>query len=183
MFGDITSVCEQCEKEDSCSMACPEYLDQKLEQDLAKKNRDIEFSLSKYRGKALRGIGLANMDVKNIKENSMEENADYLTGVIFGQLNAFCYMVEKGCKPVAMMSLQNRYIDKAKEIVKEIDNLKFYSEYLCEGWATIYIYKHDYLLEVIKNSPKDHVTVYDHWVLGKMFGFSDDEIGKFVESL
>jgi len=112
----------------------------------------------------------------------MEEDINYLTGLIFGELNAYCYMVNKGCKPVAIMSLQNRYVDKAKEKVEKTDGLKFYSEYLCEGWTTIYIYKHDYLLEVIKSSPSEPKTAYDHWVLGKMFGFSDEEIGKYIES-
>ena len=113
----------------------------------------------------------------------MEKDTNYLTGVIFGQLNAFCYMVEKGCKPVAMMPLQNRYVDSARAAVGKIDSLKLYSEFLYEGWTTIYIYKHEYLLEIIKESPDEPKTAYDHWVLGKMFGFSDEEIGKYIEGI
>ncbi|HVJ49449.1 hypothetical protein [Desulfitobacterium sp.] len=105
-----------------------------------------------------------------------------IDGIILGELNTYCYMVNTGCKPVAMMSLQNRYIDNAKQIVENRNNLKSYSEFLYEGWSTIYIYKHDYLLEVLKSSPNEPETVYDHWILGKMFGYSDEEIGQFIKS-
>ncbi|HEY5563425.1 MAG TPA: hypothetical protein VIK72_17025 [Clostridiaceae bacterium] len=113
----------------------------------------------------------------------MEEDANYLTGVIFGQLNAFCYVIKTGCKPVAMMPMQDRYLEQVKKTIEGTDGLKFYSEYLCEGWTTVYIYKHEYLLEVIKSSPSKPKTAYDHWVLGKMFGFSDEEIGKYIEGI
>lgn len=101
---------------------------------------------------------------------------------IAGELFTYCYVVKTGSKSVAMMPIQNKYLEEAKITVGNIDGLKFYSEFLYEGWTTIYIYKHDYLLEVIKNSPDEPKTVYEHWVLGKMFGYSDEEIGKFIES-
>ena len=109
----------------------------------------------------------------------MEKDSSYYTGLIFGELNSYCYMVNRGCKSIATMGLQDRHIADAKQII-ENEKLKFYSEFLYEGWTTIYIYKHDYLLEVIKNSPDEPKTVYEHWVLGKMFGYSDEEIGKFI---
>jgi hypothetical protein len=89
-------------------------------------------------------------------------------------------MVNKGCKPVAIMALQNECVEEAKERV-EAKKLHFYSEVLCEGWSTIYAYKHEYLLDVIKSSPEKPKTVYDHWVLGKLFGYSDEEIRGYVE--
>lgn len=101
---------------------------------------------------------------------------------VVGELNSYCYMVKTGCKPVAMMPIQDRYLGEVKSIVENTDGLKFHSEFLYEGWSTIYIYKHDYLLEVIKNSPDEPKTVYEHWILGKMFGYSDEEIGRFIET-
>lgn len=111
----------------------------------------------------------------------MDKDTSYYTGQIFGELETYCYMVSRGCKPVAVMSLQNKYIDEAKEII-ETKSLKFYSEFLYEGWSTIYIYKHKYLLDIIKSSPEKPETAYEHWILGKLFGYSDEEIGKFIES-
>ena len=101
---------------------------------------------------------------------------------IAGELFTYCYVVKTGSKSVVMMPIQNRYLEEAKITVENTDGLKFYSEFLYEGGATIFIFKHDYMLEVIKNSPDEPKTVYDHRVLGKMFGYSDEEIGRFIES-
>jgi len=111
----------------------------------------------------------------------MEKDASNYTGTIFGELTAYLYMVKTGCIPVAVMSLQDRHLTEAKEITKK-NNLEFHSTFLYDGWSTIYIYKHDYLLEIIKSSPEKPNTPYDHWIFGKMFGYSDEEIGKFIES-
>jgi hypothetical protein len=101
---------------------------------------------------------------------------------IAGELFILAYSVKTGCKPVAMMPIQNRYVDEIKDYVQTVDGIKFYSEPLSEGWTTIYLYKHDYMLEVIKRSPDNPHTPFDHWVLGKMFGYSDEEIGKYIQS-
>ena len=36
------------------------------------------------------------------------------------------------------------------------------------------------MLEIIKALPHNPKTVYDHWVLGKAFGYSDESIGEFL---
>ncbi|HEY8889432.1 MAG TPA: hypothetical protein VIM70_04205, partial [Clostridium sp.] len=45
--------CKQCEKWSACFQPCNDFLDAKLEYDLAKKNRLIELSLNNYRGKKI----------------------------------------------------------------------------------------------------------------------------------
>lgn len=45
---------------------------------------------------------------------------------------------------------------------------------------TIWIYKEKYMLEIIKNLPEQPKTVFDHWILGKAFGYSDESIKKFI---
>ncbi|MEJ8552752.1 hypothetical protein [Tepidibacter sp. Z1-5] len=57
-----------------------------------------------------------------------------------------------------------------------------YTENLYEGWKVIWIYKDEYLLEVIKNMPEKPKTIYDHSVLGKVFGYFDKAIKEFIES-
>ncbi|WP_425800818.1 hypothetical protein ACHOLT_11725 [Desulfitobacterium sp. Sab5] len=110
----------------------------------------------------------------------MVKDANYYTGLIFGELNAYCYMVKTGCKPVAEMGLQDRHLEEAKEIVGN-NQLKFYSEFLYEGWSTIYIYKHDYLLDIIKSLPEKPNRTNNYWIYGKLFGYSDEEIRRFIE--
>lgn len=98
---------------------------------------------------------------------------------IKGQLNTYCQFVKCG-KPTAMMALQDRYTDNAIDIVKGKYDLSIHIEYLSEGWITLWIYKYDYMLEVIKKLPEKPKTIYDHWVLGKVFGYSDESIKEFL---
>ena len=38
------------------------------------------------------------------------------------------------------------------------------------------------MLVNIKSSPDQPNTPYDHWILGKMFGYPDEEIRDFIKS-
>lgn len=101
---------------------------------------------------------------------------DYLKA----KIHTYCYLVKRG-KPAAMIAVQNRYLDDIKSVLTE-EELNGYIEELSEGWSTVWIYKDDYLLEVIKKMPEKPKTVYDHWVLGKIFGYSDEAIKNYLRS-
>jgi len=98
------------------------------------------------------------------------------------RLDLYCDMVLKG-KPSALIALQTRYIAEADIRIKESYALKTFEQPLSEGWTSLWIYKKDYMLEVIKNLPESPKTVFEHWVLGKAFGYSDESIAEFVKPL
>jgi hypothetical protein len=102
-----------------------------------------------------------------------------MNNIILEQINFYCDMVNKG-KPSACQAIQERYISKATEIIEE-NKLKVYIEELYPDWKTIWIYKDDYMLEIIKELPKEPKTIFDHWILGKAFGYSDEAIRDFVD--
>lgn len=96
------------------------------------------------------------------------------------EIEAYCYMVERG-KPAAMLAIQDKHIKKIKEyICSQYKQIKVFECRLSEGWRTLWIYKHDYMIDVIKSLPEKPKTVFDHWVLGKVFGYSDEAIAEFI---
>lgn len=99
------------------------------------------------------------------------------------QIYIYCQAVQTGNKPVANMLLQTRYIDKAKKIILK-HGLNLYVENIKENenWKSIFIYKHKYLIDIIKNIPDNPTTIYEHWILGKLFGYSDEAIGEFINT-
>ncbi|KOA19343.1 hypothetical protein CLHOM_24490 [Clostridium homopropionicum DSM 5847] len=101
--------------------------------------------------------------------------------VIKERINTYCEFVKRG-KPTAMIAIQNRYVDDAIKIVTKIYNLNTYIENLSEGWKILWIYKDNYMLDIIKEMPEQPKTVYEHWVLGKIFGYSDESIKTFIET-
>lgn len=116
---------------------------------------------------------------------NISEHHNFYTGCIDGQLITYCEQVKTGCKPIAFMNLQSRYVDIVVTHVKK-NNLKIYIENVPNTdnlWYTVYIYKHHYLIEVIKNLPNNPKTIYDHWVIGKACGYSDDAIGEFINTI
>ena len=100
---------------------------------------------------------------------------------VLAQLNIYSSWVKTG-KPCAMILLQNRYVQEAKKYV-ENQSLKFYAYEYYPEWSQIYIYKHDYMLAIIKNLPEQPKTKYDHWILGKAFGYSDESIKEYLDSI
>lgn len=97
---------------------------------------------------------------------------------IAAELNIYCYLVERG-KPAAMLPVQTRYVDEATRIIKN-NGLNSYVTHLTEEWSTVWVYKYPYLLDVIKMTPQAPKTTFDHWVLGKLFGYSEEAIQDFI---
>jgi len=91
-----------------------------------------------------------------------------------------CYLVNCG-KPCSSIAIQHRYDDEVSKITK-INGCKIYFELLAPDWTTIWIYKKDFMIEVIKALPDKPQTIFDHWVLGKAFGYSDEAIEGFLAS-
>lgn len=101
--------------------------------------------------------------------------------IITGTVDLYCYMVERG-KPCSCEAIQDRYTGEIIKRVEKSFGLKTYVEDLTPEWKTIWIYKDDYMLEIIKSLPKEPKTVFDHWILGKAFGYSDEAIKNFLKS-
>ncbi|MCG8401384.1 MAG: hypothetical protein MJA84_07275 [Firmicutes bacterium] len=91
----------------------------------------------------------------------------------------YCQMVKTG-KPVASMALQERYVESAIALITKEYELKACVESLAEGWVTLYIYKYSHIPEVIKSIPQAPKTVFDHWLLGKLFGYEEVAIQEFL---
>lgn len=92
-----------------------------------------------------------------------------------------CYLVNCG-KPCSNIAIQHRYDMEIVEASKEakFNDCKIYMKFLAPDWTEVWIYKKDFMLEIIKALPDKPKTNYDHWVLGKAFGYSDDAIEEFL---
>ncbi|MGH4125117.1 MAG: hypothetical protein ACREV6_19550 [Clostridium sp.] len=103
-----------------------------------------------------------------------------MNDVILGEIISICYMVERG-KPCACEAVKNSNIEEVIEQVHRMSNLKTYIDKLSQEWKTVWIYKDDYMLEIIKLLPEEPKTNFEHWVLGKAFGYSDEAIKDFLK--
>lgn len=111
----------------------------------------------------------------------MIDMMDKVNPIVKGQILNYCETVSLGIKTIAMLPVQERYTQEIVEYIHQGQKLFFYVEPLAEKWVNIYIFKYSFLIDVIKVLPEKPRTIYEHWVLGKAFGYSDDSIAKFIE--
>lgn len=94
------------------------------------------------------------------------------------QLICYCECVKNGNKPIAVTMVQNRYMEDAINIL--IDNDLYFTLRKHENWTEVYLYKYGYMNEIVENLPDNPKTPYEHWLLGKAFGYSEEEIKNFI---
>lgn len=111
-----------------------------------------------------------------------------------GEIDKYCESVLTGCKPCAMFPIQDRYVEEAKTIISKFSKsakvsktLFVYTESFYKDWTAVWIYKKKFMLEVIKKiitlfPPEKPETAFDHWALGKAFGYSDEAIEEYIKS-
>lgn len=97
-----------------------------------------------------------------------------------GQLEAYCMMVERG-KPAANLPIQSRYAEEAISIIKR-HGLKYIKNPLSDGWEEIWVYKYPHIGDIIRVLPQVPKTAFDHWVNGKLFGYSEEAIHEFLKT-
>jgi hypothetical protein len=107
---------------------------------------------------------------------------DNINPFIKGQVLSYCETVSLGIKTIALIPVLERFVDGICEYIEDKQQLYFYVEPLAEGWFNIYIFKYEFLKDVIKKLPEQPKTIYEHWILGKAFGYSDEAIAKFIEN-
>jgi hypothetical protein len=96
-----------------------------------------------------------------------------------GQLTELCQMVYRGSKPCAMIPIMAKNIQTAK-MVCTMENCKFKVVELSEGWLTFWVYIRDELPKVIDLIPIEPKTEVDHYLLGALFGYSNDAICDYL---
>lgn len=106
---------------------------------------------------------------------------DSVNQVIKGQVLNYCESVSLGVKSVAVIPIQKRYKTEITDYIENNQKLLLEIEPLTDDWLNVYIYKYSFYKEVIKGLPDKPKTNFEHWILGKVFGYSDDSIAKFIE--
>ncbi|AWP28797.1 hypothetical protein [Paenibacillus sp. Cedars] len=97
------------------------------------------------------------------------------------ELSVYCLLVKRG-KPAAVIPLQERYLEEAMKIVESTEGLLTHADRLSEGWISFWVYQYPHILEVIKNAPQAPKTAYDHWLLGKLFGYDERTIQEVIKT-
>lgn len=98
-----------------------------------------------------------------------------------GQLTELCQMVYTGTKPCAMIPVMIKNLQAAK-IICGMRDCKFKSVELSEGWVTFWVYIRDEISDIIDLLPENPKTKADHYLLGALFGYSNEAICNYIKN-
>jgi hypothetical protein len=90
-----------------------------------------------------------------------------------------CYLVSRGVRPAAMQAVQDRYVAQVRAVAAR-QGLLMLTEDLAEGWTTVWVFREAHVGFVIQQTAKQPATAFEHWVLGKLFGYSEDAIADYL---
>lgn len=121
-------------------------------------------------------IAAAALAYQSFKEHEIRMNTSER---VLGQIDIECYMIQRG-KPAALIPIKKRAYQHYKLFVEKYYNLEVMKQDLNDEWVSLYIYKNNYIKEIIESLPEQPKTKFDHWVLGKLFGYSDEAINDFL---
>ena len=89
------------------------------------------------------------------------------------------YLVARGVRPAASAAIVQRDLERAREVAAGC-GVGFLDFPLAEGWREVWVYREPHLRYVIIQTERKPATAYEHWVLGKLFGYSEDAIAGFL---
>jgi len=108
-------------------------------------------------------------------------NFDALSWEI-GRIHAHIFLVKAGVRPVAEQMVQNKHIEECVKTIKK-ERLMHILDPRGKTHTSIYMFKQSYLKHIVNfilNRPYNEKT-FRHWINGKVFGYSDEEINGFIK--
>lgn len=115
------------------------------------------------------------------KGGSRSGSARMSPAPVIASLQTQALLVSRGVRPAAVEVLQERYLDEARRVA-EHHQLLWRADGLATGWTEFWLYRHPHLSRVIDCMPRKPATAYEHWVLGKLFGYSEEAIADFLNA-
>ena len=104
-------------------------------------------------------------------------------GYVLGQASVYIEQVLAGAKLAAQLGCSKVYMDDVVSIVRANDCLAKVEE-RGYGRIAVWIFRHSYVSDLIDQLSKETTlpTASGVWSMGKLFGYSDSEIGAFLEA-
>ncbi len=105
---------------------------------------------------------------------------------LLGIISSLCEQINTGTKLVAEIGIDKTYLAYAKKIIQD-ENCKTLFKIRPYKRAVLWIYKYNFVAVLIKelyfNKKNSNYkpSVSDIWISGKLFGYSDFEIGKYLK--
>lgn len=116
---------------------------------------------------------------EEIVDKYLSLNSSSMNEYLKSQIDEHCQMVQRGAKPLSLLSHQERYYDEIIEIIKSY-NLYYSSELNSDGWRTVYIYKNKTIRFLIPELAQKPESASEHALIGLLLGYNIDSVCDFI---
>jgi hypothetical protein len=117
-----------------------------------------------------------------MKKNDLRQNIEY---ILIGQATIYCEQINTGAKPCAQLMFQTQYLTLIKNTIKKEKCKAIYFDE-DQDFKVVFIYKYEFVKLIIdelliKKSKKIIPNGFEVWAAGKLFGYSDFEISRYLK--
>lgn len=108
----------------------------------------------------------------------------YIEGYLAGQVVAYCEQVKRGSRLAGQITLPTRYLKKLLLLIAQ-EGCKEKTERINAERVSLWIYREKgakRLIDIMQSCPdSEPVTELGIWSMGKLFGYADREILRFIK--
>lgn len=142
--------------------------------------KDFQKLITQLQYEGLSDYGITLLEGFAVVLDNEKNTKNKLNDFAFAQLNELCKMVDRGCKPVALISIRVPEYQKAIDIIYKEYSLHAIGRQLNESFFSIFIFKNYDLRFILDLLPDEPTTPADHALLGYLFGYDTDSICKYI---
>ena len=106
----------------------------------------------------------------------------FAEGFALGHVSVYCEQVAAGSKLAAQMGIDSRWVDYVCDYVRGAGLRSLIGSRRSEDRTSVWIFKYQFVEKIIQSlsSDEDPVKETGVWSMGKLFGYSDAEIARFL---
>ena len=103
-------------------------------------------------------------------------------GYTLGKVETYCEQVRTGTKLVASVLVNKKDIELTRHIIIREDCKALIDMTHSTDFASVFIFKYDFVKSLLeeRNQRGTPKSALDNWVNGKLFGYSDYEIARWL---
>ena len=117
------------------------------------------------------------------KSRQRNHGDSYIEGFLAGQIVAYCEQIGRGLRLAGQITLPTRYLKKLLLLIAR-EGYKVKTERINSERVSLWIYREKgarRLIDIMQSAPESEpVTELGIWSMGKLFGYADREILRFI---
>jgi hypothetical protein len=120
------------------------------------------------------------MGVKSATSRGGISTEAYARGFLDGQLVVYCEQINRGARLAAEINCEKSHLGRLTALIEQ-EGCRYLVDEFAEGRASLWIYKHELVRNVIEHlqvAPQNEAGIRS---MGQLLGYADSEITRFIE--